>query len=195
MAVAVDIVDAGDTGPEFVLAQPWCGPGGLGARIRACPLVAGDARGRVRGVFERVVGAVELAGFDSNKFGVDREHGVAEAVDFRLGLALGRFDHEGSGDRPAHCGGVESKIHEALGNIFDFDAGALFPFAQIKDALVRDAAGFAFVKDREMPAESCGDVVRVENRDRRGIAEGAGTHHGDIHPGNDQNARAAEVRL
>jgi hypothetical protein len=27
----------------------------------------------VRGVFERVVGAVELAGFDSNKFGVDRE--------------------------------------------------------------------------------------------------------------------------
>jgi hypothetical protein len=27
----------------------------------------------VRGVFERVVVPIELAGFDSNKFGVDRE--------------------------------------------------------------------------------------------------------------------------
>jgi hypothetical protein len=27
----------------------------------------------VRGVFERVIGAVELAGFDSDEFGVDRE--------------------------------------------------------------------------------------------------------------------------
>jgi hypothetical protein len=30
----------------------------------------------MRGVFERVVSAVELAGFDSNKFGVDREHNL-----------------------------------------------------------------------------------------------------------------------
>ena len=69
----MDIVDPGDAGPEFVLAEPWRGPGGLGAQIRARPLVAGDACGCVRGVFKRVVGAVELAGFDSNKFGVDRE--------------------------------------------------------------------------------------------------------------------------
>ena len=69
----MDIVDTGNAGPEFVLAQPWCGPGGLGSRIRARPLVASHTGGRVRGVFERVVGAVELAGFDSNKFGVDRE--------------------------------------------------------------------------------------------------------------------------
>ena len=76
MAVAVDIVDAGDARPEFVLAQPWRRPGGLGARIRARPLVAGDTCGRVRGVFERIVSAVELAGFDSNKFGVGREHNL-----------------------------------------------------------------------------------------------------------------------
>ena len=88
---------------------------------------------------------------------------------------------------------METKIHEALGDVLDFDAGALFPFAQIKDALVRDATGFAFVENREMPAESCGDVVCVEDRDRRGIAEGVGAHHGDIHPRNDQNAGAAEI--
>jgi hypothetical protein len=57
---------------------------------------------------------------------------------------------------------MDSKIHKALRNIFDFDAGALFPFAQIKDSFVRDAAGFAFVKDREMLAKSCGNVVQAE---------------------------------
>jgi len=73
MAVAMDIVDAGDAGPEFVLAEPWRRPGGLGARIRAQPLVAGHTCSCVRGVFEWVVCAVELAGFDGDKFGVDRE--------------------------------------------------------------------------------------------------------------------------
>ena len=86
MPVAVDIVDPRDARPEFVLAEPWRRPSGLGARVGAHPLVAGDARSRVRGVFERVVGAVELAGFDSNKFGVDREHGITEAVELILGF-------------------------------------------------------------------------------------------------------------
>ena len=72
----MDIVDPRNARPEFVLAEPWRRPGGLGARIRARPLVAGDACSCMRGVFERVVSAVELAGFDSNKFGVDREHNL-----------------------------------------------------------------------------------------------------------------------
>ena len=64
MAVAVDIVDAGDAGPEFVLAEPWGGPGGLRARVGSRPVVGGDGRCGVRGVFERVVGFVERTGFD-----------------------------------------------------------------------------------------------------------------------------------
>ena len=72
----MDIVDPRNARPEFVLAEPWRRPGGLGARIRARPFIASDTCGRVRGVFERVVSAVELAGFDSNKFGVDREHNL-----------------------------------------------------------------------------------------------------------------------
>ena len=82
MAVAVDIVNAGDAGPEFVLAKPWCRPGGLGARIRSRPLIAGHTRRGVRGVCERVVGAVELAGLDGDEFRMNREHGVAEAIEF-----------------------------------------------------------------------------------------------------------------
>ena len=80
MSVAVDIVDAGDAGPEFVLAEPGGGPGGLGATVGAGPLVAGDARRGVRGVFEGIIGFVERAGFDGEEFGVDGDHGVAEAV-------------------------------------------------------------------------------------------------------------------
>ncbi len=72
----MDIVDPRNARPEFVLAEPWRRPGGLGARIRARPLVAGDACGRVRGVFERVVSAVELAGFDGDEFRMDREHNL-----------------------------------------------------------------------------------------------------------------------
>ena len=193
VAVAVDVVDAGDGGPEFVLTEPWGGPSGLAAWVGAGPLVRRHTGCRVRSVFEWVIRAVELAGFDCRKFAVDGEHGVAEAVELGEGFAFGRLDHQRAGDRPAHRGSVESEIHEALGDVLDFDAGALFPFAQIKDALMGDAAGFAFVEDREMCAESNGHVVSVENRDGRGIAEGAGTHHGNIHPGNNQNARAAEM--
>ena len=77
----MDIVDAGDAGPELVLSEPWRGPGGLGARVETRPLVAGHTCRGVRGVFERVIAAVELAGFDGDEFRMNREHGVAEAVE------------------------------------------------------------------------------------------------------------------
>ena len=117
----------------------------------------------MRGIFEGVVGAVKLAGFDSGEFGVDGEHGIAEAVQLGKGLTFRGLDHEGAGDRPAHGGSVESKIHESLGDVLDFDAGTVFPLAKIEDAFVSDASGFSLVEDREMRAEAGGDVVRVQD--------------------------------
>jgi len=193
VAVAVDVVDAGDGGPEFVLTQPWGGPSGLAARVGAGPFVRRHTGRRVGGVFQRVIRAVELAGFDCRKFAVDGEHGVTEAVELGEGFAFGRLDHEGAGDRPAHRGSVESKIHEALGDVLDFDAGTLLPLTQIEDAFVRDAAGFSFVEDREMLTETNSHVVGIEDRDGGGVTQGARPHHGDIHPRNDEDARAAEV--
>lgn len=193
MAVAVDVVDAGDGGPEFVLPEPRGGPCGLTARVGAGPFVRRHTGRRVRGIFQRVIRTVELAGFDCREFAVDGEHGVAEAIKLGEGFAFGRLDHEGAGDRPAHRGSVESKIHEALGDVLDFDASTLFPLTQIKDAFVRDAAGFSFVEDREMLAEAGGNVVGIEDRDGGGVTQGARPHHGDIHPRNDEDARATEV--
>src|SRR5438552_4138310 len=56
VAVAVDVVDAGDGGPELVLVRPGGGEGGLGAGVGAVPMVGGDGGGGVRGVLERIVG-------------------------------------------------------------------------------------------------------------------------------------------
>ena len=193
MAVAVDVVDAGDGGPEFVLTEPRGGPCGLAARVGAGPLVRRHTGCRVWGVFQRVIRAVELAGFDGREFPVNGEHGVAETIELGEGFAFGRLDHQRAGDRPAHRGSVESEIHEALGDVLDFDAGTLLPLTQIKDAFVRDAAGFSFVKNREMLTETNGHVVGIEDRDGGGVTKGTRPHHGDIHPRNDEDAGAAQV--
>lgn len=66
----MDVVDAGDGGPELVLTEPWGGPCGLAARVGAGPFIGGDKGRRVRGIFERVIRAVELAGFHCRKFAV-----------------------------------------------------------------------------------------------------------------------------
>ena len=59
---------------------------------------------------------------------------------------------------------MKAVIHQTLGHVFDFDAGA-FALAQVEDALVRDQAAFAFVEHREMRVEAFGDVVGVQNGD------------------------------
>jgi len=89
----VDVVDAGDGGPEFVLTEPRGGPSGLAARVGAGPFVRRHTGRRVRGVFQRVIRAVELAGFHGREFTVNREHGVAEAIELGEGFAFGRLDH------------------------------------------------------------------------------------------------------
>ena len=63
----MDVLDTGDGGPEFVLTEPRGGPSGLAARVGEGPLVGRHTGRRVRGVFERVIRAVELAGFDCGK--------------------------------------------------------------------------------------------------------------------------------
>jgi len=189
----VDVVDTGDGGPEFVLTEPWGRPSGLAARVGAGPIVGRHTGRRVRGVFQRVIRTVELAGFHCREFAVDGEHGVTETIKLGEGFAFGRLDHQRAGDRPAHRGCVESEIHEALGDVLDFDASTLFPLTQVEDAFVGDATGFSFVKDREILTEADGHVVGVQNRDGGGVTKCSRPHHGDIHPRNNEDARAAEV--
>ena len=57
---------------------------------------------------------------------------------------------------------MESVIHQALGHVFHFDAGAL-PLAEINDALVRNEAVLAFEEDREIAVEPFRHVVCIQD--------------------------------
>ena len=59
---------------------------------------------------------------------------------------------------------MESVIHQSLGHVFHFDAGA-FPVAQIENAFVRDETAFAFEQNREITIESFRDVIGIQDRD------------------------------
>ena len=50
--IAVDVVDAANGGPEFMVARPRRGESCLFARVRAVPFVGGDLSSGVRRVFE-----------------------------------------------------------------------------------------------------------------------------------------------
>ena len=51
ISIAVNVVDARDARPEFVVTQPGRGEGGLLARIRVIPLFGSDLSRRVGRVF------------------------------------------------------------------------------------------------------------------------------------------------
>jgi hypothetical protein len=126
IAVAEDVVDAADGGPEFLVAQPRRGISRLFARIRSIPFVGDDRFGGVRRVFDDVVGFVHAAGFDGFDLGMDGEHGVAEAVEFGFGFAFRRLDHDGAGDGPGNGGRVKTVIHQTFGEVFDRDTFETF---------------------------------------------------------------------
>src|SRR5258706_7665512 len=84
MAIAPDVVNTGDGGPEFVLTEPFGGIGRLLARVRVVPSVRGNDFSGMRSVFEEVVPRIDQTGFDSGNFGVNGNEGVAKAIQFFL---------------------------------------------------------------------------------------------------------------
>ncbi len=187
VAVAEDVVDAGDGGPVFGLADVGEGEGGGFAGVGVGPVGGGDFVGGVGGVFEGVVFGVGGAGFGGFDFGADGGHGVTEAVEFGFGFAFGGFDHEGAADGPGHGGGVVAVVHEAFGDVFD---GDVFEVAEVEDALVGDEAVGALIEGGEVGGEAFGDVVGVEDGEAGGFDD-VGSHHGEVHPGDGQDAGAA----
>ena len=89
---------------------------------------------------------------------------------------------------------MKAVIHQPLGDVLHLDAGGLFPRAHIKDELVRDEIAVAAIKHLEVRRKLRGHVVRVEDGDLRRALEALPAEHGDIHPRDDQDARAAPRR-
>ena len=137
IAVAVDVVDAIDGRPVFVGVARWAGssPG------RGCTCGSRHRR-RDRGRCAGRSGAggsssaVSSDRLDVGDLGAHGDHGFAEAVEFGFGFGLGGLDHQGAGYGEGHGGGVEAVVDEALGDVFDGDAGGLLEGAGVEDALV-----------------------------------------------------------
>src|SRR5579883_3595757 len=97
-------------------AQRGVRVGGDFAAIGVMPL-ADELFDGVRCIHEWVVVARPLAVFDVANLPTDLFHGAAETFELVEILRLGRFDHEGAGDREAHGRGVETVVDQPLGNV------------------------------------------------------------------------------
>lgn len=160
------------------------------ARVGTIPIVAGDLVGGVRRVLEQIVLRVGRTIFNRRHFRVDGNHRVAETVEFVFGFAFGRFDHERAGDGPRERGRVEAIIHEAFRHVL---GGGFVEGAQIQNTFVRHEA-VAAVERREIFFQTRGDVIRVEDGGLRRLGQSVRAHHGDIHPRDRADARAAPRR-
>src|SRR5579884_3136972 len=157
------------------------------------PVIGSDLARGVRSVFQQVVVSGLVSAGDGLHLSVNGNHRVTKSVQLVFGFALGRLDHHRSRDRPGNRGSVKPIIHQTLCHVFYFDAGA-FPLAQINDAFVRNEAVFALEQHGEIWPEPFGDVIGVEDGDLAGAFQSLRAHHADVHPGDNQNARAAPGR-
>src|ERR1700733_13153608 len=85
VAIAIDIVDASDRAPVLVGARGAGRKAALGAAVGAGPVVVGDVVHGVRCMTQRRGVDFPAAGFDLGDLAPDRDHGVAEPVEFGLG--------------------------------------------------------------------------------------------------------------
>jgi hypothetical protein len=131
---------------------------------------------------------------DSVDLGSDRDHRVAEAVEFAQALALGRLDHQRAGDRKAHRRGVEAVVHQPLGDVVDGDAGRL------GDRPRRSRMHSWATRPRSPRVEHRVVLEALRRRSwprgspPRGPVQPVAAHHLDVHPRDRQDARRPERR-
>ncbi len=123
-----------DTGGQNLWwRRPATGNAACSREYRVRPDIRRHILSRVRGLFQHVVDRVGGAGGDGLDFGVDRDHRVAEAVEFDERFALGRLDHQRARHGKRDGGRVESIVHQALGHVLLVDAGGLFEGPKVED--------------------------------------------------------------
>src|SRR3569623_725268 len=86
IAVAIDVVNASDRRPVFVLTRAAVGEAALRARIRPLPVIVGDVMHGVRCIAQRRSFHRHAAGLYLGDLAADRDHRVAEAIKLGLGF-------------------------------------------------------------------------------------------------------------
>ena len=143
-------------------------------------------------MLERIVLTRQLTALHLRDLRANAEHRLAEAVQLRLVFAFRRLDHQRAGDREADGRRMEAVVHQALGDVLHLDARAALEWTRIHDAFVCDGAVRATIEHRVGMLQPLRDVVRVQDRDLRGIRQSLGAHHADVQVADRQDAGAAE---
>ncbi len=78
----------------------------------------------VRRILQRIVACIEPACLNIRDFLSDRDHRVAEPVEFGLALGLRRLDHQRVGHRKGQGRRMKAEVHQALGHVLCADAVA-----------------------------------------------------------------------
>ena len=163
------------------------------AGVGSVPVVGDEGLAGMGRHLEYVAFARRSSDLDLADLLADGEERVNESVQFALRLALGWLDHETARDGPAHGGSVESVVHEALGDVHDFDAGRVSELATVEDEFVGAEAGDAAVEDFEAAGngEPGHHVVGVEDGDLGRLGESGAAHHADVGPADGEDGRGS----
>ena len=155
---------------------------------------AGYIRRGVRSIYQRIILFRPFAALDFQHFLFDLFQGGDEAVEFGFAFALGRLNHQRTGNGEGNRRRVEAVVHQAFGDVGFGDAAFGFKRTQIDDTFVRDAAVFACIQDRIVFAQTFGDVVGIEQCPACRLLHALFAHHGQVHPSNRQDGRRTEGR-
>ena len=147
----------------------------------------------VRCVLQDVVSPIGPPAHHLINLSANLNHRLAEAIELRLVLTLGRLDHESAGHRERHRRRVEAVIHQAFRDIHLFDSGAL-EGPQVEDQLVSDASICPRIQHRIVRFESRLDVVGVEDRIPRRVGCSLRSEHTDVPVRDEQDTCAAPRR-
>jgi len=144
VAIAIDIIDPVDRAPVLIHGRLTGREAALSAGVLAVPVLVSNVQHGVGGMAQGAFLGGEFAPLDLGDFLADSDHSVDKAIKFVLRLRLGRLDHQGSGHRKAHGGGMKAKVDQALGNVFGGDVAAGLEGPGVEDALVGHPA-FSFL--------------------------------------------------
>ncbi len=89
---------------------------------------------------------------------------------------------------------METIVDQALGHVFHGNARTVLQYARIHDAFMRHAVMRAGIKDRVNTLQTMRNIIGIEDCSFRRLLQTGPAHHADIHPRNDQNGCAAELR-
>lgn len=89
---------------------------------------------------------------------------------------------------------MKSIIDQTLGDVFILNASCRFESPAVDDAFVRASTVVIHKENGVMRAQTLHDIVRIQNRDFRCFLQTLRAHHRDVHPRDEQDARAAVWR-